>query len=99
MSEQNKMNVEAVLDTKDLYEQLNKQKAQIKVDVDTAYLSSQIQSALSQVGNVQPIKIPVEIDQAKSSDNIKDTISLIGSSLSGIAGAFAIKDSLQPNLD
>ncbi len=53
MSDQNKINIQPVLDTKTIQEQLNKQKYIINVDVDTSQISNQIQSCISQItGNI-----------------------------------------------
>ena len=63
MSEQNKINVQPVVNIQSLQEQLNKQKYKINVDIDTSNLSNQLQSTVSQVtNNMQPAKIPLEIN-------------------------------------
>lgn len=63
MSEQYNINVQPVLNTDALYEQLNNQKYKINVEVDGAALSSQLQSAVNSVtGGAAPAKVPVEFD-------------------------------------
>lgn len=63
MSEQYNINVQPVLNTDALYEQLNNQKYKINVEIDSAALSSQLQSAVNSVtGGTAPAKVPVEFD-------------------------------------
>lgn len=63
MSEQYNINVQPVLNTDALYEQLNNQKYKINVEVDGAALNSQLQSAVNSVtGGAAPAKVPVEFD-------------------------------------
>lgn len=82
MSEQNKVNVQPVLDTDSLYRQLNEQKYKINVEIDAAGLNSQLQSAVNSVaGSMAPAKIPVEADTSglekvlSFSNNLLGTIS------------------------
>ncbi|MBO1722765.1 hypothetical protein HJV72_18925, partial [Extibacter sp. GGCC_0201] len=49
MSEQYNINVQPVLNTDALYEQLNQQKYKINVEIDSAALSGQLQSAVNSV--------------------------------------------------
>ncbi|WP_138262103.1 hypothetical protein [[Clostridium] hylemonae] len=63
MSEQYNINVQPVLNTDALYEQLNNQKYKLNVEIDGAALSSQLQSAVNSVtGGAAPAKVPVEFD-------------------------------------
>lgn len=62
MSEQYNINVQPVLNTDALYEQLNQQKYKINVELDSAALSGQLQSAVNSVTSGAPAKVPVEMD-------------------------------------
>ncbi|BDF33571.1 hypothetical protein CE91St62_16360 [Lachnospiraceae bacterium] len=62
MSEQYNINVQPVLNTDALYEQLNQQKYKINVEIDSAALSGQLQSAVNSVTSGAPAKVPVEMD-------------------------------------
>lgn len=96
MSDQNKINVQPVLDTKSIQEQLNRQKYKINVDVDTSQIISQIQSTISQAtNNVKPAKIPIEIN----ADNIFNGISQFNTGYLGYQNIGKIGESLQKNLD
>ena len=82
MSEQYNINVQPVLNTDALYEQLNNQKYKINVEIDGAALSSQLQSAVNSVtGGTAPAKVPVEFDVdslIKGMEVINITSSAIG---------------------
>lgn len=72
MSEQYNINVQPVLNTDALYEQLNNQKYKINVEVDGAALSSQLQSAVNSVtGGAAPAKVPVEFDVSGLEQGLK----------------------------
>ncbi|WP_049727662.1 hypothetical protein [Dorea sp. D27] len=62
MSEQYNINVQPVLNTDALYEQLNQQKYKINVEIDSAALSGQLQSAVNSITSGAPAKVPVEMD-------------------------------------
>ena len=62
LSEQYNINVQPVLNTDALYEQLNQQKYKINVELDSAALSGQLQSAVNSVTSGAPAKVPVEFD-------------------------------------
>ena len=62
MSEQYNINVQPVLNTDALYKQLNQQKYKINVEIDSAALSGQLQSAVNSVTSGAPAKVPVEMD-------------------------------------
>lgn len=62
MSEQYNINVQPVLNTDALYEQLNQRKYKINVEIDSAALSGQLQSAVNSVTSGAPAKVPVEFD-------------------------------------
>ncbi|MCB6202770.1 hypothetical protein [Extibacter muris] len=63
MSEQYNINVQPVLNTDALYEQLNQQKYKINVAIDSAALSGQLQSAVNSVTNgAAPAKVPVKFN-------------------------------------
>ena len=62
LSEQYNINVQPVLNTDALYEQLNQQKYCINVEIDSAALSGQLQSAVNSVTSGAPAKVPVEMD-------------------------------------
>jgi len=62
LSEQYNINVQPVLNTDALYEQLNQQKYKINVEIDSAALSGQLQSAVNSVTSGAPAKVPVEMD-------------------------------------
>lgn len=63
LSEQYNINVQPVLNTDALYEQLNQQKYKINVEIDSAALSGQLQSAVNSVmSGAAPAKVPVEMD-------------------------------------
>ena len=63
MSEQYNINVQPVLNTEALHEQLNNQKYKINVEIDSAALNAQLQSAVNSVtGGITPAKVPVEME-------------------------------------
>lgn len=63
MSEQYNINVQPVLNTDALYEQLNNQKYKLNVEIDSAALSGQLQSAVNSVtSGAAPAKVQVAMD-------------------------------------
>ena len=96
MSEQNKINVQPVVNTQSLQEQLNRQKYKINVDVDTSNLSNQLQSTVSRItNNIQPAKIPLEID----TDSIYKSLTTFNQAFSAYKNATEIGTIFSKNLD
>lgn len=96
MSEQYNINVQPVLNTDALYEQLNNQKYKINVEVDGAALSSQMQSAVNSVtGGAAPAKVPVEFDMS----GLAQGLNLFNTSMNSLDNIKAIGQSLHTNLD
>ena len=78
LSEQYNINVQPVLNTDALYEQLNNQKYKINVEVDGAALSSQLQSAVNSVtGGATPAKVPMEFDTSGLEQGLNLTSNLL----------------------
>lgn len=96
MSEQNKINVQPVVNTQSLQEQLNRQKYKINVDVDTSNLSNQLQSTVSRVtNNIEPTKIPLKIDTG----NILKDISLFNESTLALGNIKTFGQNVSKSLD
>lgn len=96
MSELYKVNVQPVLNTEALYEQLNKQKFKINVEIDSASISAQLQSAVDSVtGGGSPVKVPVEME----TDGLEKGIHLFNTLLNTVGNLQKTKEFLKPNLD
>lgn len=96
MSDQNKINIQPVLDTKTIQEQLNKQKYRINVDVDTSQISNQIQSCISQItGNIKPAKVPLEFN----TDNLKAGLTTFNDSVYAIDNIKNLANGVSKSLD
>ncbi|BDF05055.1 hypothetical protein [[Clostridium] hylemonae] len=96
MSEQYNINVQPVLNTDALYEQLNNQKYKINVEVDGAALNSQLQSAVNSVtGGAAPAKVPVEFDVS----GLKDSLIFFNTFMTSSNNLQGIFTSLYQNLD
>ncbi|BDF33578.1 hypothetical protein CE91St62_16430 [Lachnospiraceae bacterium] len=87
MSEQYNINVQPVLNTDALYEQLNQQKYKINVEIDSAALSGQLQSAVNSVTSGAPAKVPVEMDTSGLLDGLSlfNTISSSARNISDLS--------------
>lgn len=96
MSEQYKVNVQPVLNTEALYEQLNKQKFKINVEIDSASISAQLQSAVDSVtGGASPVKVPVEMETS----GIKESLTLFNTAVLSAQNAKDTNSFLERNLD
>ena len=82
MSEQYNINVQPVLNTDALYEQLNQQKYKINVEIDSAALSGQLQSTVNSVtSGAAPAKVPVEMDTS----GLEEGLTRISSDITAIS--------------
>ena len=96
MSEQYNINVQPVLNTDALYEQLNNQKYKLNVEIDGAALSSQLQSAVNSViGGAAPAKVPVEFD----TDTLFKGMDVLNTTIISVNNIKRIFGSLSKNLD
>lgn len=95
MSEQYNINVQPVLNTDALYEQLNQQKYKINVEIDSAALSGQLQSAVNSVTSGAPAKVPVEMDTS----GLERGIAFFNNSVTSLRNIRDISNSVQTNLD
>ncbi len=88
MSEQYNINVQPVLNTDALYEQLNNQKYKLNVEIDSAALSGQLQSAVNSVtSGAAPAKVPVALDTSGLLDGLSlfNTISSSARNISDLS--------------
>ena len=88
MSEQYNINVQPILNTDALYEQLNQQKYKINVEIDSAALSGQLQSAVNSVtSGAAPAKVPVALDTSGLLDGLSlfNTISSSARNISDLS--------------
>lgn len=95
MSEQYNINVQPVLNTDALYEQLNQQKYKINVEIDSAALSGQLQSAVNSVTSGAPAKVPVEMDL----DSIAKGMGAFNTSVTAFTNINNIIANISQNLD
>ena len=95
MSEQYNINVQPVLNTDALYEQLNNQKYKINVEIDSTALSGQLQSAVNSVTSGAPAKVPVEMDTS----GLEKGLSFFNTSMKSIDNARGIGEAIQTSLD
>ena len=96
MSEQYNINVQPVLNTDALNEQLNQQKYKINVEIDSAALSGQLQSAVNSVtSGATPAKVPVEMDTS----GLIDGLSKFNTIIAGISNIGDLSRLLPLNLD
>ena len=88
MSEQYNINVQPVLNTDALYEQLNNQKYKLNVEIDSTALSGQLQSAVNSVtSGAAPAKVPVAMDTSGLLDGLSlfNTISSSARNISDLS--------------
>lgn len=95
MSEQYNINVQPVLNTDALYEQLNQQKYKINVEIDSAALSGQLQSAVNSVTSGAPAKVPVEMDTS----GLEEGLSFFNTIMNSIDNVRGIGQTLHTSLD
>ena len=95
MSEQYNINVQPVLNTDALYEQLNQQKYKINVEIDSTALSGQLQSAVNSVTSGAPAKVPVEMDTS----GLEEGLSLFNTVATSINYLKTTGQSLNKSLD
>lgn len=95
MSEQYNINVQPVLNTDALYEQLNQQKYKINVEIDSAALSGQLQSAVNSVTSGAPAKVPVEMDTS----GLEEGLSFFNTIMNSIYNVRGIGQTLHTSLD
>lgn len=96
MSEQYNINVQPVLNTDALYEQLNQQKYKINVEIDSTALSGQLQSAVNSVmSGAAPAKVPVEMDTS----GLEKGLSFFNTIMNSIDNVRGIGQTLHTSLD